>query len=269
MATRHDPNSSARGSSSRAARTGSSRRSSASSGTGPPRRDGTSTRARRTPAKLWQRRILTGGALLLVLVILAWGVVSIATRAAESAQSGVQESSSAATQSGSQSGGSAQTTDNRYPQSAIGPDGSVDGSSKKTGPVTVPTCEPGDLGATVAVTGGSVAVGAGATFSLTVEDTSNIQCATALGQMSVKVVSGDQTIYDSTSCPDRDTTITPLLLTPGASWTGTLTWSGDVYDGCTALDTNGDGTAAGAGTYRVQVLLDGKKLGDEQVFEVR
>lgn len=203
-----------------------------------------------------------------------WGIVSIATRSVESedtAASGGGVATSEATQSGTQSGASSGGTDDRYSPSSIGSDGSVDGSSGETGPVTIPTCEPDDLGITLGVQGSSVSVGAGATFSVALEDTSDIQCSTAWGQLSVKVLSGDQTIYDSTSCADRDTTSTPLLLTPGASWSGTLSWSGDVYDGCTALDVNGDGKTdvAAAGTYRVQVLLNGQRLGDEQVFEVR
>lgn len=205
----------------------------------------------------------------MVLALLGWGIVSVLTRSAESEGAGVEGQG--------ESGGAAESApvpgdvDSRYAQSSVGSDGSVDGSAGAMGPVRIPACEPGDLGVTVAVKGAPVSVGAGATFDVALENTSNIQCSTAWGQMSVKVVSGDQTVYDSTTCAKRDTTATPLLLSPATTWKGTLEWSGDVYDGCVALDTDGDGKAnvAGAGTYRVQVLLNGQRLGPEQVFEVR
>lgn len=205
----------------------------------------------------------------MVLALLGWGIVSVLTRTAESEGAGVegQGESGGAARSAPASG----DVDSRYAPSSVGSDGSVDGSGGAMGPVKIPTCEPGDLGVTVSVKGAPVSVGAGATFDVGLENTSNIQCATAWGQVSVKVVSGDQTVYDSTTCAKRDTTATPLLLSPAATWKGTLEWSGDVYDGCTAVDGDGDGKAnvAGAGTYRVQVLLNGKNLGGEQVFEVR
>lgn len=229
---------------------------------------------RPAPGSPWRRRILAGAGLLLVLALLVWGVTSIAGRLLASSGSGGDTTQPVAQsdrrgQSTRQSGTA--TPDSRYPASSIASDGSVDGQSGETGTVRIPTCGTGDLGVRVGVEGSPVAVGAGATISVTVEDTSDIQCETAFGQMSVQVLSGSQTVYDSTSCEGRDTTATPLLLTPGATWTGTLTWSGRSYDGCTPLDVNGDGATdiAGAGTYRVQVLLGGVNLGNEQVFEVR
>ena len=55
---------------------------------------------------------------------------------------------------------------------------------------------------------------------------------------------------------------------PGDTWNGGLTWDGGLYSGCDAKDRNSDGATdpAPAGTYRLQLLLNGQTVGDERVF---
>ena len=61
-----------------------------------------------------------------------------------------------------------------------------------------------------------------------------------------------------------------MLLVPGDTWNGGLSWDGGLYSGCTPRDGNSDGATdpAPAGTYRVQLMLDGKTVGDERVFTI-
>ena len=55
---------------------------------------------------------------------------------------------------------------------------------------------------------------------------------------------------------------------PGDTWNGGLKWDGGLYSGCDAKDQNSDGATdpAPAGTYRLQLLLNGQTVGDERVF---
>jgi hypothetical protein len=197
-------------------------------------------------------------ALLAVLGLLVAGLVHLvgAVTSSSTAQSGSVQSGS--TQSGSpHSGGGASD-----PTDLSDDDG--------TSPVVISTCTAQDMTATVAVQG-TPTVGAGITVGIVLEGPSDRQCSTAFGRVTIRVVSGDQTLYDSAECADRQSGETPLLFSPDQEWSGTLSWDGRTYDGCTAVDTDGDGEAqvAGAGTYRVRAYLDGDALGEEVIFEVR
>ncbi|MGO3797637.1 MAG: hypothetical protein ACTJGR_11045 [Pauljensenia sp.] len=217
----------------------------------------------RTSANLWPRRIITGVALLAVLGLLVAGLVHLvgAVTSSATAQSGPAQSG--AVQSGDTQSGSARPGGGASDPTDLTDD---DGSS----PVLISVCTAQDLTAALKLQG-SPTVGSGATFGITLEGPSDRQCSTTFGQVTIRVVSGDQTLYDSAECDDRQSGETPLLFTPGQEWSGTLSWDGRTYDGCTPVDTDGDGEAevAGAGTYRVEAHLDGDTLGEEVVFEVR
>lgn len=207
---------------------------------------------------LWPRRIITGVGLLVVVVALVLGVVRLVGMVGGS---GSGAGAAGAAQSGTAQSGSAQSGEDLTP---VVPD-----TDSNLSHVDIATCTPDHLDAQVAVRGGDVAVGAGATVSVELTDSGHAQCSTDFGRVTLRVVSGDQTVYDSARCADRDTSSTPLLFAPGDSWKGTLSWDGGVFDGCTALKSGGARRVADAGTYRVQVDLDGKVLAPEVVFQVQ
>jgi len=209
---------------------------------------------------LWPRRIITGLALLAVVALVVVGVVRLVGVLGGTASG---SGGDAAAQSG-QSGEDAQS----------GP-GLNDATSGAAGlsSVIINACSADDL-TVEAQAPAAVAVGDGASLSVTLTSTSLPDCSLTRDQLALRVVSGDQVIYDGSACPASDGesgSDTPLLFATGLQWSGTLTWDGRLHDGCTAVDTDGDGRAdvAGAGTYRLQVLLDGSRIGDQSVFEVQ
>ena len=113
-------------------------------------------------------------------------------------------------------------------------------------------------------------VGAGEKVAVTVETRSPVACRFEAGRLDVKILSGEQTMYDSSRC-DRDRETTPLLLASGMSWKGSVDWDGRVYSGCQAVDGNTDGAhdIADAGTYRAQVIVGSLPVGSEKVFVVQ
>ena len=179
------------------------------------------------------------------------------TSASQGAVSGAQSGS----QSGAQSGtvGSAESTS----ESTSG--AQADGLNQGT--VSIPECTPGALTESYAV--GTVAVGSGLSIDLTATNTSQRACSTAQGQMAIRIVSGEQVIYDSSVCADHDPQANPLLFSVGDSWSTTMSWNGNVFSGCEPLTTDEGGPmVGGAGTYRVQALLGGLSWGDEKIFLV-
>ena len=106
-------------------------------------------------------------------------------------------------------------------------------------------------------------------FLLRLKTEQGVACSFEFGQIDLKILSGDETVYDGSKC-QRDRTSATLLLVPGDTWNGGLSWDGGLYSGCTPRDGNSDGVTdpAPAGTYRVQLMLDGKTVGDERVFTI-
>ena len=112
-------------------------------------------------------------------------------------------------------------------------------------------------------------VGQTQNVSVAIENRAGVACSFEFGQIDLKILSGDETVYDGSKC-QRDRTSATLLLVPGDTWNGGLSWDGGLYSGCTPRDGNSDGATdpAPAGTYRVQLMLDGKTVGDERVFTI-
>lgn len=217
----------------------------------------------RGPVNLWPRRIITGLALLVVLGLVVAGVVHLVGAVTSSMSDGTGVPQSGAAQSGGVQSGSGHSGGGPSdPTDLSGDDGST--------PVRITACTAEDMTAGVSVQGAPT-VGSGATVAVSLQGPADRECSTSRGQLTIRVLSGDQTLYDSATCADRQSGETPLLFSPGQKWSGTLSWDGRTYDGCTPVDTDGDGEAqvAGAGTYRVRAYLDGDALGSEVVFEVR
>ncbi len=120
----------------------------------------------------------------------------------------------------------------------------------------VPDCDNRDLNLNVFVKENQVLVGKGTDFGITVTNKSSKTCLAKAGskKFGIRVMSGDQKIWDSTSCPVTSEE-NPLLLKPGQTWTGTINWDGINYNAkCEKL------SISQAGTYRLLGVKDGDLL---------
>ena len=199
---------------------------------------------------LWPRRIITGLGLLLLIALLLWGISSV-VRAIASSVSGGQ-----AAQSDSQSAQSGAVEASEYALSG-GQMATADGLLTDGTTIDIPACPERDIAASA--TAESIRSGSALPVALTLGNRGNVACSTSLTRLSLRVTTGDQTVYNSASCADSQQVSTTLLLRPTASWTGSLTWDGRVYaDGCTA--PTGGASPAPAGTYKLALVMDGREV---------
>lgn len=217
-------------------------------------------RPAQVPTSLWVRRIVTGLGLLLIVALLIWGIakgVSTLTKSKE-AEPQPQPTSAQPTPTATATG-AASLKD--------GETASSDGIVDADGRVRIPACAPADL--TVRPSVSDTLVGQTQNVSVAIENRAGVACSFEFGQIDLKILSGDETVYDGSKC-QRDRTSAILLLVPGDTSNGGLSWDGGLYSGCTPRDGNSDGATdpAPAGTYRVQLMLDGKTVGDERVFTI-
>ena len=146
-----------------------------------------------------------------------------------------------------------------------GEQATADGIVDAEGRVRIPACASADLTVRPTISGGEV--GQARNISVAIENRAGVACSFEFGHIDFKISSGDETVYDGSKC-QRDRESATLLLIPGDTWNGGLTWDGGLYSGCDAKDRNSDGATdpAPAGTYRLQLLLNGQTVGDERVF---
>ncbi len=219
--------------------------------------------AQRRPARqapnLWPRRIITGTGLLLVIALIVWGVFALIGLFAGGASNAESPQSTTSSKAETVQSGTGELVLGRG--DVVTEDGIVSNDTT----VTIPRCAEAELD--YSATAVQTTVGAGEKLETSIENRSKVACSTALGRLSLQILTGDQTVYDSAQCESRDETATPLLLAPNEPWTGTIDWDGLVYtNGCSAPE--GGAQPASEGTYRAVLLLDGLPVIGEQVFTV-
>lgn len=213
------------------------------------------------PPSLWVRRIVTGLGLLLIIALLVWGIAKAVSAVTKSSTPEAAPSASATPTP------TPTATVTRSGTAALqdGEQATADGIVDAEGRVRIPACASADLTVRPTISGGEV--GQAQNISVAIENRAGVACSFEFGHIDFKISTGDETVYDGSKC-QRDRESATLLLVPGDTWNGGLTWDGGLYSGCDAKDRNSDGATdpAPAGTYRLQLLLNGQTVGDERVF---
>lgn len=213
------------------------------------------------PPSLWVRRIVTGLGLLLIIALLVWGIAKAVSAVTKSSTPEATPSASATPTP------TPTATVTRSGTAALqdGEQATADGIVDAEGRVRIPACASADLTVRPTISGGEV--GQAQNISVAIENRAGVACSIEFGHIDFKISTGDETVYDGSKC-QRDRESATLLLVPGDTWNGGLTWDGGLYSGCDAKDRNSDGATdpAPAGTYRLQLVLNGQTVGDERVF---
>lgn len=213
------------------------------------------------PPSLWVRRIVTGLGLLVIIALIVWGIAKAVSAVTKSSASEATPSASATPSP------TPTATVTRSGTAALqdGEQATADGIVDAEGRVRIPACASADLTVRPTISGGEV--GQAQNISVAIENRAGVACSFEFGHIDFKISTGDETVYDGSKC-QRDRESATLLLVPGDTWNGGLTWDGGLYSGCDAKDRNSDGATdpAPAGTYRLQLLLNGQTVGDERVF---
>ena len=213
------------------------------------------------PPSLWVRRIATGLGLLVIIALVVWGIAKAVSAVTKSSALEATPSASATPSP------TPTATVTRSGTAALqdGEQATADGIVDAEGRVRIPACASADLTVRPTISGGEV--GQAQNISVAIENRAGVACSFEFGHIDFKISSGDETVYDGSKC-QRDRESATLLLIPGDTWNGGLTWDGGLYSGCDAKDRNSDGATdpAPAGTYRLQLLLNGQTVGDERVF---
>jgi len=213
------------------------------------------------PPSLWVRRIVTGLGLLVIIALIVWGIAKAVSAVTKSSASEATPSASATPTP------TPTATVTRSGTAALqdGEQATADGIVDAEGRVRIPACASADLTVRPTISGGEV--GQAQNISVAIENRAGVACSFEFGHIDFKISTGDETVYDGSKC-QRDRESATLLLIPGDTWNGGLTWDGGLYSGCDAKDRNSDGATdpAPAGTYRLQLLLNGQTVGDERVF---
>lgn len=213
------------------------------------------------PPSLWVRRIVTGLGLLLIIALLVWGIAKAVSAVTKSSTPEATPCASATPTP------TPTATVTRSGTAALqdGEQATADGIVDAEGRVRIPACASADLTVRPTISGGEV--GQAQNISVAIENRAGVACSFEFGHIDFKISTGDETVYDGSKC-QRDRESATLLLVPGDTWNGGLTWDGGLYSGCDAKDRNSDGATdpAPAGTYRLQLVLNGQTVGDERVF---
>ena len=143
-----------------------------------------------------------------------------------------------------------------------GQEATADGLLTDGTTIDIPACLDRDITATAKAS--PVASGSAMPVTLTLENRGSVACSTSLTRFNLAVTTGDHQVYDSSRCADSQQSSMTLLLRPGGTWSGSLSWDGYVYtNGCTA--PAGGASAAAAGTYKVAVTMGTREVGSTVV----
>ncbi|WP_122819870.1 hypothetical protein [Varibaculum vaginae] len=109
-------------------------------------------------------------------------------------------------------------------------------------------------------------VGTGVNFKVALRNTKGNQPCTmngAIDKVGVKVVTGEDTVWESWKCQEK-VDPQPLLLGTGMEYNTTITWDGKNVSKCKA------GDIAQAGTYQAIPVLNGKEITEgKEVFTLK
>lgn len=110
-------------------------------------------------------------------------------------------------------------------------------------------------------------VGAGDQAEMTLHNAGKTACTVMIdpAKVGIQIISGNQIIYNSTSCQPADAPTRQLLLDRDMTWKQTLSWDGLVHN----ADCSPASEAAVAGTYRLNAVWNGAVNGPETVFALQ
>lgn len=126
-------------------------------------------------------------------------------------------------------------------------------------------CPPEDLQISLRAPGGQIHAAQGASFQLDIKNTGSHPCIIEgnAKNLGVKITSGDEVVFLSTSCAAANTPARKLLFSPQTPWTTAIAWDGKVSgSGCKGTEP------AASGTYVIAPVRGTAVVGDERVFNL-
>lgn len=137
---------------------------------------------------------------------------------------------------------------------------------ERTFPAPQP-CPDNSLEITLTHPSAVINVGAGDQAEMTLHNAGKTACTVMIdpAKVGIQIISGNQIIYNSTSCQPADAPTRQLLLDRGMTWKQTLSWDGLVHN----ADCSPASEAAVAGTYRLNAVWNGAISGSETVFALQ
>lgn len=152
-------------------------------------------------------------------------------------------------------------------------------------PVVISSCQAEDLKVSLLPSASVIDEGVGLEVSVGLENIGSADCSVQTEALGIQLAtvgvaaSGEDeagvtdstpastVIWDPSAC-DAEWSKT-LLLRPGQSWTGNLTWNGRVYSGCDPVGEDTGGVTASAGTYTLSAQTPGSEVPQAISIQVR
>ena len=137
---------------------------------------------------------------------------------------------------------------------------------ERTFPAPQP-CADKSLGITLTHPSAVLTVGAGDQAEMVVHNTGKTACTVVIDptKVGMQIISGNQIVFNSTSCQPADAPRKQLLLDRGMTWKQVLKWDGKMQN----ADCSPASDAAAAGTYRLNAVWNGAVTGTETVFAIQ
>ncbi|WP_099332402.1 hypothetical protein [Actinomyces minihominis] len=134
-------------------------------------------------------------------------------------------------------------------------------------PVEILPCAGDDLGVRLTPSSGVVDEGIGFTLGVQLENTGKVDCSVETSEVDIKLAGATTVVWSPSAC-DADWSKT-LLLAPGDTWEGSLTWNGHIYEGCDAVAAETGGATASQGTYTLTALAPGASTPQTVSIQIR